>query len=69
MPISTPCIGICLLDEEAGFCVGCGRTGAEIAGWLAMSEEARRAVMATLPARLAGREVPARDRPRAETPS
>lgn len=52
MPISTPCIGICILDEAAGFCLGCGRTRDEIAGWRAMSEETRRAVMTTLSARL-----------------
>ena len=53
MPLSTPCIGICILDERAGICVGCGRTGAEIAGWIAMGEEARRTIMAGLAERLA----------------
>lgn len=53
MPLSTPCIGVCILDERAGFCVGCGRTGAEIAGWIAMGEDARRAVMEGLADRLA----------------
>jgi predicted Fe-S protein YdhL (DUF1289 family) len=41
------------MDAPTGLCVGCGRTGAEIGGWLAMSEAQRLAVMAQLPARLA----------------
>ncbi|WP_313274871.1 DUF1289 domain-containing protein [Stenotrophomonas sp.] len=42
--ISSPCIGICALDP-AGFCRGCWRTGAEIGGWMAMSERERQRVM------------------------
>jgi predicted Fe-S protein YdhL (DUF1289 family) len=50
--IETPCTGICRLDPNTGFCVGCGRTMAEIGGWLACSPQERRAIMAALPARL-----------------
>ena len=32
----SPCINVCALDER-GFCIGCLRSGAEIARWLAMS--------------------------------
>jgi uncharacterized protein len=32
----SPCINVCSLDEN-GFCVGCLRTGDEIARWMAMS--------------------------------
>jgi uncharacterized protein len=32
----SPCINVCRLDAQ-GFCVGCLRTGAEIARWMAMS--------------------------------
>lgn len=51
--IATPCIKVCMLDPEAGLCLGCGRTGSEIAGWLAMSPDTRALVMAKLPERLA----------------
>jgi uncharacterized protein len=51
--IETPCIKICVVDPETGFCIGCGRTRPEIGGWLGMSVEERRAVMATLPERVA----------------
>jgi hypothetical protein len=52
--IETPCIKICVVDPETGFCIGCGRTRGEIGGWLALSPEQRRAVMAGLPERVAG---------------
>jgi predicted Fe-S protein YdhL (DUF1289 family) len=51
--IETPCTKVCAIDRASGFCMGCGRTGAEIGGWVSMSAPQRRAVMAELPARLA----------------
>jgi hypothetical protein len=51
--IETPCIQVCVIDPRSGFCIGCGRTGEEIAAWLDLSPGDRRAVMATLPDRLA----------------
>jgi predicted Fe-S protein YdhL (DUF1289 family) len=51
--MSSPCIRVCVMDAPTGLCVGCGRTGAEIGGWLSMSEAQRLTVMAQLPARLA----------------
>ena len=55
--METPCVNICLLDEETGLCTGCGRTIQEIAGWASMSESERREVMAKLPARKARAEL------------
>jgi predicted Fe-S protein YdhL (DUF1289 family) len=46
-------VKICVVDPETGFCIGCGRTRAEIGGWLGMLPEQRRAVMADLPERVA----------------
>jgi len=37
---SSPCIGICRLDER-GYCIGCLRTGDEIARWRGMEEQER----------------------------
>lgn len=48
----SPCISICTLDER-GFCRGCFRTLAEIAGWLRMSADERRAVLGQLEQRRA----------------
>ena len=53
--IETPCILVCTIDMASGYCVGCGRTRAEIASWLAMTPQARREVMAQLPGRLASK--------------
>ncbi|RBP13871.1 hypothetical protein DFR50_111133 [Roseiarcus fermentans] len=50
--ISTPCVKICVVDPVSGFCVGCGRTVAEIGGWRAMGEAERLDIMAGLAARL-----------------
>ena len=50
--IESPCILVCSIDMKTGYCFGCGRTQAEISGWLAMSVEERRDIMAVLPARL-----------------
>lgn len=61
--IESPCILVCSIDDATGYCFGCGRTGAEIAGWVTMTPQARQTVMAELPARLATVE----RRPRRET--
>ena len=50
--IESPCVGICTIDRTRDLCTGCGRTLREIAGWTAMTPDARKAVMATLPERL-----------------
>jgi uncharacterized protein len=50
--LESPCNNICLLDAETDTCIGCGRTIQEIAGWAAMSEQERRAIMRELPARM-----------------
>jgi uncharacterized protein len=50
--LETPCINICLLDDKSGLCVGCGRSGEEIAGWVDMTPADRRAIMVVLAERL-----------------
>jgi hypothetical protein len=52
--IETPCIQVCVIDPRTGLCLGCGRSGAEIAAWLELTPLQRRAVMDKLPDRLAG---------------
>jgi predicted Fe-S protein YdhL (DUF1289 family) len=66
-PIETPCIKTCVIDPASGFCIGCGRTGEEVAAWLTLSPEQRRAVMETLPDRLAA--MTSRKFRRARTPA
>ena len=48
---SSPCVLICAFDPASGLCMGCGRSGAEIGRWVAMSEAERLALMAHLPER------------------
>ena len=58
-PIETPCTKICVIDPVTHYCIGCGRTGNEVAGWLGYTASERRRVMAELPDRLAS--VPSHD--------
>jgi predicted Fe-S protein YdhL (DUF1289 family) len=51
--IETPCIKVCVVDPETGFCIGCGRTRGEIGAWLALSASERHAIVLGLPERVA----------------
>lgn len=61
--IESPCILVCSIDLNTGYCFGCGRTRDEISGWIGMTPDERRTIMTTLPARLETVE----RRPRRET--
>jgi uncharacterized protein len=52
-PIETPCNKVCIIDAACGLCIGCGRTLAEIGGWISMTADERRRVIDELPARRA----------------
>ena len=53
MSVSSPCIQICHIDVEAGFCAGCARTIDEICRWVRMSDAEKREVLERINARLA----------------
>jgi len=57
---ASPCVGLCRLDETTGWCLGCGRTGAEIGAWRAAGEDERGAILATLSERLGALDRPLR---------
>lgn len=61
--MESPCILVCSIDMKTGYCFGCGRTRDEIGGWISYSDQERRDIMASLPARLEGVE----RKPRRET--
>ena len=42
--VMSPCIGICNIEDD-GLCVGCHRTGTEIAHWSTMNDDARLRMM------------------------
>ncbi|QOC23609.1 DUF1289 domain-containing protein [Wenzhouxiangella sp. AB-CW3] len=48
--VESPCIGTCTLGPEQ-LCVGCFRSGKEIAAWLSYSDQQRREIMDDLPGR------------------
>ena len=48
----TPCILVCSIDQNTGYCFGCGRTSAEIGAWMNYSYDERRQIMEMLPERL-----------------
>jgi predicted Fe-S protein YdhL (DUF1289 family) len=50
--IPSPCTGICTMDGVLGWCLGCGRTGDEIAEWSLASDLRRSAIWAVLPERI-----------------
>lgn len=51
--VLSPCVNICKLDPRTGWCIGCGRTGDEIARWSAASDAERAIILAPLAERLA----------------
>ena len=53
IPIASPCVSVCMLDDERGHCRGCARTLDEIAAWSRYSHAERTHIMQALPARLA----------------
>ena len=53
MSIVSPCINVCILDEELGVCRGCARTLDEIGDWSRYHAAERERIMAELPARRA----------------
>lgn len=47
----SPCNKVCSIDRRTGWCLGCFRTGEEIGAWPAMTPQAKRDLLALLPAR------------------
>ena len=51
--VASPCVSVCAIDAPTGLCAGCYRTLGEIAGWIDLSADERRSVLAALPERRA----------------
>ena len=49
--VPSPCISVCMMDASGVLCVGCFRTLDEIAAWSILDADAKRKVLAALPAR------------------
>ena len=50
--MESPCRQICRLDEDRGFCTGCGRTPDELRAWTRATEAQQAAIVAAAAARL-----------------
>jgi len=46
--ITSPCISVCTMEEDIGFCRGCFRSLDEISRWKTLSEDERSMVMSEL---------------------
>lgn len=53
LPVPTPCIGVCKIDEASGLCLGCARNKDEIGAWQQADPDYKRAIWAMLPPRRA----------------
>ena len=42
--VGSPCISLCVMNPELGYCIGCFRTLDEIADWINLDSAARLAV-------------------------
>lgn len=50
--VTSPCIKVCAVDGKTGWCLGCGRTMAEIGDWVNLGEDGRNRVLTLLPTRM-----------------
>ncbi len=46
--IPSPCVNVCQLNPETGYCIGCLRTLDEIADWLEMADGEKLELLARL---------------------
>ena len=51
--VESPCNNVCAVEPISALCIGCGRSLAEIEGWMRMGADERVRIMAQLPRRLA----------------
>lgn len=49
--VPSPCIDVCRMSAETGWCEGCARTLEEIAAWASMTDVQKMAVWHVLPSR------------------
>ena len=59
----SPCVDVCRLDPRTGWCLGCGRTAAEIGAWVKLSPFRRKRLERELARRVAklGQRTPSED--------
>jgi predicted Fe-S protein YdhL (DUF1289 family) len=61
VPVASPCISVCRIDDVTGLCTGCLRTLDEIAAWGTLDNAARRRVWHSIEQRRAEIDPPLDD--------
>lgn len=51
----SPCISVCTIDEQTGWCLGCARTIDEIRDWIVMMPDQKQTLLEQLAERQAKR--------------
>lgn len=51
--IPSPCVAVCIIEPETGYCRGCKRTIEEISRWILMDRQEKLACLERLKARKA----------------
>jgi predicted Fe-S protein YdhL (DUF1289 family) len=51
IPVNSPCIGICVINAETGYCLGCMRTIDEISNWARLPRDRRAEIIDQLESR------------------
>jgi predicted Fe-S protein YdhL (DUF1289 family) len=51
--IQSPCISVCRMSDDSGLCMGCFRTGDEIASWSSAGDEGQRGIWKLIEQRIA----------------
>ena len=51
--VASPCVNVCQIDPQTGYCMGCMRTIDEIADWLEMTNKEKQQVLDRLEQRKA----------------
>ena len=54
--VMSPCVSMCCLDED-DVCIGCYRSGKEIASWGKLDNDGKRDVLKKVSQRMAGKKV------------
>jgi predicted Fe-S protein YdhL (DUF1289 family) len=52
-PVGSPCINVCRLNQQTGYCEGCLRNRAEIKAWKTLGDQDRLALLDQIAARAA----------------
>jgi len=43
--VESPCIAVCKIDYESGYCIGCNRTIEEITNWSSLDDSQKKKIL------------------------